>query len=340
MMTRLIIVAITMVVGLIGGPAHSTDSLKVALGTDGFVHLPLFVALDDGLFKEEGLDVELVKFKGGGAAMSGLVGGSVQICSCSVQNAINATEKGAPVKLIGAMIDQYASNVVVTEETAKRIGLTPEMPMDKRLAALKGLKIAAAGAGGSADFLVRHLAGAAKLSPESDMSLLYMNDSGAMLASFDRDRIDGFALSSPTSDIAILDHKGKMLIDMSAGQYRPLAGYPSIAISAQDSWLASNRPLAVKFLRAITKADSLIRNDPEKAKTAVRKRFESTPDPVFEAAWKSNAGTYPETPALTAETVGRVMQFLGALQGSKIAGTPETYFDNSYVEQAVAELKK
>ncbi len=340
MIARSLIAAMTIAVGLVSGSANAADSLKVALGTDGFVHLPLFVAYDGGLFKEEGLDVELVKFKGGGAAMSGLVGGSVQICSCSVQNAINATEKGAPVKLIGAMIDQYASNIVVTEETAERIGLTPDMPMEKRLAALKGLKIAAAGAGGSADFLVRHLAGAAKLSPESDMSLLYMNDSGAMLASFDRGRIDGFALSSPTSDIAVLDHKGKMLIDMSAGQYEPLAGYPSIAISAQDSWLADNRPMAVKFLRAITKADQLIHNDPEKAKAAVRKRFESTSDEVFEAAWKSNAGTYPDTPALTAETVGRVIQFLSELQGTKIAGTPETYFDNSYVEQAVAELKK
>lgn len=340
MKTRSLIAAITMAVGLIGGHAQAAETLKVGLGTDGFVHLPLFVAYDGGLFKEEGLDVELVKFKGGGAAMSGLVGGSVEICSCSVQNAINATEKGAPVKLIGAMIDQYASNIVVTEETAKRIGLTPDMPMEKRLAALKGLKIAAAGAGGSADFLVRHLAGAAKLSPESDMSLLYMNDSGAMLASFDRDRIDGFALSSPTSDIAVLDHKGKMLIDMSSGQYEPLSGYPSIAISAQDSWLADNRATAVKFLRAIAKADALIQDNPEKAKAAIRKRFESTSDPVFEAAWKSNAGTYPETPVITAETVSRVMTFLGDLQGTKIAGAPETYFDASYVQQAIAELKK
>ncbi|MCZ4431919.1 ABC transporter substrate-binding protein [Agrobacterium sp. SOY23] len=340
MKARSIIVAISMAVGLMAGSVHAADKLKVALGTDGFVHLPLFVAYDGGLFQEEGLDVELVKFKGGGAAMSGLVGGSVEICSCSVQNAINATEKGAPVKLIGAMIDQYASNIVVTEEAAERIGLTPDMPMEKRLAALKGLRIAAAGAGGSADFLVRHLAGAAKLSPESDMSLLYMNDSGAMLASFDRNRIDGFALSSPTSDIAVLDHKGKLLIDMSAGQYEPLAGYPSIAISAQDKWLVDNRDKAVKFLRAITKADELIHNDPEKAKAAVRKRFEATSGPVFEAAWKSNASTYPKTPALTAQTVGRVIQFLGELQGAKIEGGPQKYFDNSYVEQAVAELKK
>lgn len=319
-------------------PAQAQEAVKVGLGTDGFVHLPLFVAYDAGLFKEEGLDVELVKFKGGGAAMSGLVGASVEICSCSVQNAINATEKGAPVVLIGAMIDQYASNIVVTEEAAQRIGLTPEMPVEARLQALKGLKIAAAGAGGSADFLVRHLAGAAGLSPEGDMSLLYMNDSGAMLASFDRNRIDGFALSSPTSDIAVLDHKGKMLFDMSAGQYEPLAGYPSIAISGRKDWVEAHEDTAVKFLKAITRADRMIHDEPEKAKAAVRARFESTSDPVFEAAWTSNLNTYPETPAITEETVARVMKFLTSIQGQEIPGPAGQYLDTRYVERAVAQL--
>ncbi|MEZ2221574.1 ABC transporter substrate-binding protein [Rhizobium sp. RCC_161_2] len=335
---RSIIIALMFAAGFIGNPVRASETINVGLGTDGFVHLPLFVAADGGIFKEEGLDVELIKFKGGGAAMSGLVSKSVDICSCAVQNAINAKEKGAPVKLIGAMIGQYASNIVVTEETANRIGLTADMPMDKRLAALKGLRIAAAGSGGSADFLVRHLAAAARLSPESDMSLLYMNDSGAMLASFARNRIDGFALSSPASDIAVLDHKGKLLIDMSAGQYEPLAGYPSIAISAREEWLSQHRDLAVKFLRAIAKADNMIRKEPEKAKAAVRSRFESTPDAVFEAAWKSNLGTYPETPTLKAETISRVIKFLSDLQGSAIAGSPESYFDSSYSEQAVKGL--
>lgn len=319
------------------GSAHA-QSLKVGLGTDGFVHLPLFVAYDAGLFKDEGLDVELVKFKGGGAAMSGLVGNSVDICSCSVQNAINATEKGAPVVLIGALIDQYASNVILTEEAAKRVGLTREMSTADRLKALKGLKIAAAGAGGSADFLVRHLAGAAGLSPERDMTLLYMNDSGAMLASFDRNRIDGFALSSPTSDIAILNHKGQSLFDMAAGEYEPLAGYPSIAISTRKAWLEENGETAVKFLKVITKADRMIHDDPEKAKAAIRQRFSSSNDDVFEAAWKANLNTYPENPSISAATVERVMDFLGSIRGEKIPGKPSDYFDETFANEAIKQL--
>ncbi len=34
--------------------AQAAETVKVALGTDGFVHMPLFVALDGGMFKSMG----------------------------------------------------------------------------------------------------------------------------------------------------------------------------------------------------------------------------------------------------------------------------------------------
>jgi len=331
---KLTIVCMAMLAFVVGG-ARADDKVKISIGTDGFVHLPLFVAYDAGLFKKQGLDVEIVKFKGGGAAMSGLAGGSVDMCSCSVQNAINASAKGVKVKLIGVLVDQYASNVVVTEKTAEKIGLTATMPMEERLKALKGLRIAVAGAGGSADFLVRHLAAAAGLSPESDLSLLYMNDSAGMLASFEADRIDGFALSSPTSDVAILSYGGKMLVDMAAGQYKPLAGYPSISLSAREDWLSGNRDKAVKFLRALEEADKMIHGDAKRAKAAVRERFALTKDDVFSAAWDANKASYPDTPEITLDSVKRAIDFLAGIQGEKIEGDPSAFFDTSYAEEAL-----
>ncbi|WP_313740571.1 ABC transporter substrate-binding protein [Pseudomonas sp.] len=305
--------------------AQAAESVKVALGTEGFVHMPLFVALDGGLFKKHGLDVELIKFKGGGAAASGLASRSVEFCSCAIQNAINAKVKGADITLLGRLVGQYASNVVIHKDVATRLGLSESSTVEQRLAAFKGLRLAVSGAGGSADFLVRFLGQEAKLNPEKDFTLLYLNNGAAMLAAFAQHRIDGFALSSPASDSAVIDHKGFTLLDMSEGMVPELDGYPSIALSARGQW-AKEHPETVKaFLAALGDATQLIGDKPDEAMKAVRSRFEGVNDEVYAAAWKNNRKSFPKTPYLTEEEVERAIKFLGEIQKESIPGNAGDY---------------
>ncbi|WP_339437634.1 ABC transporter substrate-binding protein [Pseudomonas sp. EL_65y_Pfl1_R32] len=301
------------------------QEIKVALGTDGFVHMPLFVAVDGGYFKKQGMDVELIKFKGGGAATSGLASRTVEFCSCAIQNSINAKLKGADLTLLGRLVGQYASNVVISQEKADQLGLTVQTPIEQRLKAMKGLKIAVSGAGGSADFLVRFLGEKGGLSAEKDFTLLYLSSASAILTAFAQGRIDGFALSSPTSDSAIIEHKGFTLLDMAEGQVKQLDGYPSIALSARKQWADENPETVKIFLDALAQATTLINQDPEKAMKLVRSRFEGTPDNVYAAAWKSNKHSFPQSPYLSEEDVARAIDFLGEVQGQSIPGKAGDY---------------
>ena len=138
--------------------AEAAEKVRVGMPTEGFLYTPLYLAIDAGFMKDEGLEAELIQFKGGGAAMGGLVSGSVEFCTCAIQNAINATVKGSGVTLIGTIIGQYASNMVLRDDVAKRLGITHDTPIKQRLAALRGLKIAGSGVGSSTDFLIRYLA--------------------------------------------------------------------------------------------------------------------------------------------------------------------------------------
>lgn len=303
----------------------SAQDIKVALGTDGFVHMPLFVAVDGGYFKKRGMDVELIKFKGGGAATSGLASRTVEFCSCAIQNSINAKLKGADLTLLGRLVGQYASNVVISQEKADQLGLNAQTPIEQRLQAMKGLKIAVSGAGGSADFLVRFLGEKGGLSAEQDFTLLYLSSASAILTAFAQGRIDGFALSSPTSDSAIIEHKGFTLLDMAEGQVKELNGYPSIALSARKQWADENPETVKIFLEALAQATTLINQDPGQAMKLVRGRFEGTPDNVYAAAWKSNKNSFPQTPYLSEEDVARAIAFLGKVQGQSIPGKAGDY---------------
>lgn len=307
--------------------------------TEGFLYTPLYLAIDSGAMKDEGIEAELIQFRGGGAAIAGLASGSVEFCACAIQNAINAAVKGSDVKLIGTIIGQYASNVVLREEVARRLKITKDTPVPQRLASLKGLKIAGSGAGSSTDFLIRYLAKKAGLSPERDFTVLFLAGGGPILAAFSQGRIDGFVLSSPTSDIAIQRYKGVLLLDMSRGEFEDLRGYPSIALSAKQSFLKAKADVARRFLRALLQANRMIHSDPAGAKQVLRRRFAGVADDVYEAAWAANVDAYPETPRIVEENVARAILFLGDVQGARIPGAAKDYFDASFADMAVSGRK-
>lgn len=56
------------------------------------------------------------------------------------------------------------------------------------------------------------------------LTVLFMGGGGPILAAFSQGRIDGFVLSSPTSDMALLKYNGVLLIDMSRGEFEELRG--------------------------------------------------------------------------------------------------------------------
>ena len=307
--------------------------------TEGFLYTPLYLAIDAGFMKSEGIEPELIQFRGGGAAMGGLVSGSTEFCVCAIQNAINATVKGSNVTIIGTIIGQYASNLVLRADVAKRLGVTHETPIPKRLAALRGLKIAGSGVGSSTDFLIRYLAKKSGLSAERDFTVLFLGDGAPILAAFSQGRIDGFVLSSPTSDIAISKYKGVLVLDMSRGEFEELRGYPSITLSAKPAWLKANPQLARRFLRALAAADRMIHAEPARAQAILRKRFQAVPEDVYKAAWAANIAAYPANPHVEEASVQRALTFLSTVQGVKIPGMAKDYFDDKYADDAVRSLK-
>ena len=137
----------------------------------------------------------------------------------------------------------------------------------------------------------------------------------------------------------MLRYKGMMLLNMARGEYEPLKGYPSIALSARASWLKAHPDLARGFLRALARADRMIQANPDAAKGIVRKRFGDIEADIYEAAWKSNVAAFPRNPRMDERDVGRAMAFLTEIAGEKVPGAARDYVDDSYADAAVASLK-
>ena len=73
------------------------EKTKIAIAVGGkaaFYYLPLTIAEQLGLFKAEGLDVEISDFAGGSRALQAVVGGSADVVSGAYEHTINLQSKG------------------------------------------------------------------------------------------------------------------------------------------------------------------------------------------------------------------------------------------------------
>jgi NitT/TauT family transport system substrate-binding protein len=95
---------IVAIISAIWAGAALAETLKVAVAQRGFWNSSFIeFALQQGFFKEEGLDIEILYTEGGASTLTPLIAGSVDIAMTNgTLGAIAAFAKGLPVKIISA----------------------------------------------------------------------------------------------------------------------------------------------------------------------------------------------------------------------------------------------
>ena len=144
----------------------SNKNVKIAVPVTppNVVHLPPYVAMDLGIFKDEGLNVEIVRFEGGVGAFRAMAGGSVDLAGTSSEPFITAVSQGADVKAVYT----YAPNVDVSFVVG---------PSINSLADLKGKRIGIQEPNGFADVMSRLVLKKAGISP-SDVKFVTTTTAG------------------------------------------------------------------------------------------------------------------------------------------------------------------
>ena len=93
------------------------DSNKVTIGYLPSDHdAALFVADQQGLYKQKGIDVELVQFNNGGDLMTAMASGKVDVGYVGTSPVLSSVEKGVPVKIISAAQNE-GSGVIVSSNS-------------------------------------------------------------------------------------------------------------------------------------------------------------------------------------------------------------------------------
>ncbi len=252
-----------------------------------------------------------------GTNVAALAGSGVDLVLGDPGEASRARGQKLAIKSIVSTVNKYASNVVLTNATLKRLGITEQSPVDRKAAALKGLRLGTTGPGAAPDALFRWLAVQAKLDPNTDLRLVPIQGGGpGMLAALQQNVIDGFCLSSPTSDLAVKDRDCGYLFNMALNPPAALREYNYIIASTSEAAIANKdrREVLVRYCMGIAMALKEINASPPEFRAWADKWFEGLPPEIASSSFGINSKIFFANPLPKENLFQSNVEFLNTVQ--------------------------
>lgn len=147
------------------------------------------VIKDSGIFKRNGLDVNLIFIEGGTRAVQAMIGGHVPIIVAGGAGAIQARIRGGDALILMGLTNILDYNLISS-------------PAIKRPRDLISRKIAISRYGSSSDFAVRYALNKWGLNPDKDVAILQIGNSTTRFAALKAGSVQATVLQPPLLRIA------------------------------------------------------------------------------------------------------------------------------------------
>ena len=228
-------------------------------------YAPQYVAIEEGYFEEEGLDLTLVTGFGADKTMTAVISGEADIGFMGAEASIYAYQEGATDPVMNfAQLTQRAGNFLVARK---------EMP-DFTWDDLKGKKVLGGRKGGMPEMVFEYILKNNGLDPETDLTIDQSIDFGSTAAAFTGDTSADFTVEFEPS-ATLLEQEGTGYVVASLGTD---SGYvPYTSYSAKASFLEDHPKTIQKFTNALQKGmDYVSIHSPEEIATVIAPQFPET----------------------------------------------------------------
>lgn len=264
-------IALATIIGVTGSVAAQSPMAESSVEPVGSIRLgafrgidgtPVFVALEQGIFEKNGLDVQETYVTTGVELVNSIVAGDLDIGSAAPLVALSSVQQGIPIRVVAFMhgnaaSDRYGSESIIASAASG-------VPAGD-VAALRGKKIGFP-FGGNAHAYIMGALDEAGLTSE-DVELINVAP-GDVLTALAEGSIDAFVLWEPNPTIALEQVAGSVrvqrAVDSSPGYF------PGIIITSDQ--IAHEKAAEVQaYLASIAEAQQWIRANPDAAaETATR----------------------------------------------------------------------
>jgi ABC-type nitrate/sulfonate/bicarbonate transport system substrate-binding protein len=277
-------------------------------------YFPAIAAIELGMFKQEGLDVELEMIFPVDQAYRALADGTVDFVGGSAHSALAVFPEWQGVKLLCAQAqgmywflvlhkDIGAARGDIAAVKGKSIGAAPWVEMGlRRLLAEVGIDLARDGV---------------KIAPVPGAQGAGVNFGVTAAKALEERKIDGFWANGMGAEVAVRRGVGTVVLDVRRGDGpKPCFDYTMASIATTDRLIARSPDVAAAAVRAIVKTHAALRNDVALATGIGRKLFPRSEAELIAELIRRDLPYYDPTitPAFVAG-MNRFARDIGILKG-------------------------
>ncbi len=229
--------ALFLTVVMVSGPLFAADKIRISISSLDAAFLTGGVALKRGFFKEEGLDVELIRMNAN-VSITALATGDIDY-TMIFGSVVRAAVRGLPVKVVASFMDSSTHTLIARPEF-------------KSVKELRGKTLGVSSFGATADVAARMMFQKSGIDPEKDIKIIALGSDRARFSALKEGIVD-VAVISPPADV----EGKKMGFNVVARAYE-LFSFPFVGLGANAKKLKERPDEIKRAIKALIKANRYI----------------------------------------------------------------------------------
>ena len=299
-----------LLLSILGFPAYAQqEKMIVGYSAQAGAYAPIWITKEAGLFRKNGLDVNLVFIPGGPTAAAAMLAGEVQAMAMAGPAIVTSNLAGSDLVMTAGIVNTFAFQLV----TIKSITAPNQ---------LRGKRIGVNRFGAAPDVAARYALGHLKIDPR-DVTILQLGEQSTRLEAMKAGQLDAAILLPPITTIAQKDGMNIML-DMSQ-----LGGeFLITGMASSQKFLTQNRSAAARLMRAFDEGIHYFKSQRRESEKIIARYMRTDNMEAVSATWEYFAEKIvPRKPYPSAKGVKALLDLAAKERPEAAKAAPERFIN-------------
>jgi NitT/TauT family transport system substrate-binding protein len=315
---RLVLVIVFIGAVTLTGSVSAQEKMRMGLSSVSGLHSAVWVAEEKGLFRKNGLDVEvIVTGQGGTAGISALLANDIQMVNSAGDVLVAAALRGGDTVMVASVVNKGLQRLV-------------SKPEIKTPADLKGKRVGVTRIGAVSHSVLLMMLQRWKMNV-NDVQVLQLGSSPNMLASLDKGGVEAAVLTIPSMFVAE-DRGYRVLLDMADTDIY----YLHTMVATTRQYIKANRDKVLRFLRGYVEGIAFVKHNKKESLDVVKKKLRLGPDQERNLERSLDlliAKYYESVPYPSLRGVETVLGFVEKDNPKAKSADPKSFVDDSLLRE-------
>jgi NitT/TauT family transport system substrate-binding protein len=299
------------------GSAQSPEKMRLGYSGTGINNYVLEMGRRLGLFRKNGLDLEVVYVNSGSLLNQALIAGTFDVAFSQGSEAMLAKLRGADMRIAAVVANRF-NHVYLAA------------PAITSIKQLKGKKVAVSRFGSGSHFQSNLALKEGGLDPDRDVTILQIGNSGARMAAILSGTVDGTIMAGD-----FVPRAKKEGFNILADLAETKIEYPFLSLNMMGNYIDRNPKMVKALIKSMSESIRALQTDQAGAKIAIKAALKTEDTETIEYALVRSVRVLDPRPFPTAAGIQTVLDEL-----SKEPKAKSSKFDDFVDMRALRELDR